>query len=402
MHLPFSMFIFAYKPIKHTFMKISRILTTALLAIVLAACGEKADKENEKNTPPDRPPVTVKKLAVKGLMHHEHLTADSPTVLSDDDIAELNTATCEIIFNEIEPAETLTSYDSLVFMLSDEYLFTAAATLNPGFIFPGCIYIEQKEGNYRYFYYPDEYVTGWQTFVEHMTSTGRTFFDDSYRPDTSLPPYTPTFPPFEEPDTNSVPHTNPNDVKYYYWYSGEKVPLDESVNEAFVLYRENSPAAAQVQSLAPDRRESDYEINIDSRFTNRKDDYFSNLRYSTVSVSCAELLRQSNNDGLIYSGPCYTKNGVEIPCSNLLYVKLKSESDFPFLEEMAKKLNVIIIYQEKLDPLMYTLFCTNESKFNALQTGNTLYETGRFKYAHASLGTAQLCSVNDTPPFTRQ
>ena len=89
----------------------------------------------------------------------------------------------------------------------DEYPFTAAATLNPGFIFPGCIYIEQKEGNYRYFYYPDEYGTGWQTFVEHMTATDRTFFDDSYRPDTSLPPDTPTFPPFEEPDTRSFYHT---------------------------------------------------------------------------------------------------------------------------------------------------------------------------------------------------
>ena len=205
----------------------------------------------------------------------------------------------------------------------------------------------------------------------------------------------------DSPSKTEANKSNPNDVECYYWYSGEKVSLDESVNETFILYREDSPAAAQVKSLGV-KKEFGYGINVDPKFIGGREDYFRDLKCSTVSVSSASILKSSNNDGLIYIGPCYTKNGIEIPCSNLLYVKLKSESDFLFLEETAKKLNVIIVYKEKLDPLAYTLFCTNESEFNALQTGNTLYETGRFKYAHADLGSGQPCSANYTHPITRQ
>jgi len=200
----------------------------------------------------------------------------------------------------------------------------------------------------------------------------------------------------EETDVSNLKDSQ-NDTECYCWFDGKKIPLYESQDKVFILYRNNSPAAAQVQSLGANKTEFDYEINIDSKFTDCIEGYFSDLKYSTVSVSSADILKSNSSNDFIYIGPYYTTtDGSEIRCSNLLYVKLKSESDFPFLEETAKKLNVIIVYQEKLDPFAYTLFCTNESKFNALQTGNMLYETGRFKYAHAGLGTAQLCSVNDT------
>ena len=190
-------------------MKTFRNSIFAFMAIVLSACDNTSGEPNTPE-PPDNPPVTVRKLAVKGLMCGEILSPDSPTILDDNDISKLNTATNEIIFDKIKPAKTLTAYDSLIFMLSDEFLFAAAATTDPNFIFPGCLFIEQKAETYRYFYYPDEYTAaGWQTLIEHMTESGRTFQDESYRPVIPDKPNDKPYPPFEEPDTGSIASVMP-------------------------------------------------------------------------------------------------------------------------------------------------------------------------------------------------
>lgn len=137
-----------------------------------------------------------------------------------------------------------------------------------------------------------------------------------------------------------------NDTECYCWFDGKKIPLYESQDKVFILYRKNSSAAAQVQSLGANKKEFEYGINVDPKFIGGREDYFRDLAYSTVSVSSAGMLKSSNNNDLIYSGPYYTTTDYsEIRCSNLVYVKLKSESNLPFLEEMQKKLNVIIVYR---------------------------------------------------------
>ncbi len=83
--------------------------------------------------------------------------------------------------------------------------------------------------------------------------------------------------------------------------------------------------------------------------------------------------------------PCY-KDEYEklmIP-TGLVYVELKSESDYPKLEQAAEDHSCIILHQIESMPLWYTLQTTLESDGDCLEVANMMYESGKFANAEPS------------------
>ncbi len=74
--------------------------------------------------------------------------------------------------------------------------------------------------------------------------------------------------------------------------------------------------------------------------------------------------------------------GSEMIVTNFLEVGLRDEEqDLAKLEEFASKYNVMIQRDDISDrPGLFILYCTKESKGNALEMANLLYESGKFEY----------------------
>ena len=84
-----------------------------------------------------------------------------------------------------------------------------------------------------------------------------------------------------------------------------------------------------------------------------------------------------------------TECGREVWIANSFSIRLKSEADFPLLEELAKKHRVVIVDGPRHG--WYILACTLLSTGNALEMANLFYETGLFaSYDPHIIGLGQL------------
>ena len=74
-----------------------------------------------------------------------------------------------------------------------------------------------------------------------------------------------------------------------------------------------------------------------------------------------------------------SNNGDPMGISNNFYVKLKQESDFGILVELAERSNIKIRGRDRYMPLWYVLSCDQNSNLNSIDAANYFYESGLFE-----------------------
>ena len=176
----------------------------------------------------------------------------------------------------------------------------------------------------------------------------------------------------------------------YYWYRGEKQPLEIKEDKWFVLF-----------DYQPDRHELSQELHVmverieEPKKVHRSID--SERYWTFVQAERGEL--NLNAPIISYHAPFfYSQTGKEVGLSHLFYVKLHEEDDVDLLETMASEHGVKIVNQNRFMPLWYTLAADRHSAGNALEMANLFYESGFFSAAEPDLMEGVLTqSVND--PF---
>jgi len=155
----------------------------------------------------------------------------------------------------------------------------------------------------------------------------------------------------------------------YYWYHGNRIYLKIDPTRTYQVYDKQTSNKSKLKS-------NNLTINVSQKIN-------LNQEWSIREVSTKTL--KASDSEVLYQSPCYIYNNEKIGVSHLVYVQLKHEKDISILQELAKELNVSIIGNNEYLPLWYTLYCTNESKYNSVNTSAKLYETGLFKACEPGL-----------------
>jgi len=186
---------------------------------------------------------------------------------------------------------------------------------------------------------------------------------------------------------------------HYYWYNGEKKPLQLNKEKKYILlnYIVDKSDLSHVLQVKENQINEIRELNISSSLTlgNRSN-------YWTV-VNGIEEESIVANSLISYQAPFFkVETGEEVGLSHLFYVKLNQKKDIVLLENMASTYGVEVLGSNKYMPLWYTLACDRNSHGNALEMANKFYESGLFNTSQPDLMENVLTqSVND-PLFTDQ
>ncbi|WP_305038975.1 S8 family serine peptidase [Fulvivirga maritima] len=194
---------------------------------------------------------------------------------------------------------------------------------------------------------------------------------------------------------------------YYYYYNGEKQPLSLNTDYVYLVTSDDLADANKVKFLSAsakvEKHAMDNSIQI---FKNVRKQAVGNTNYwSEVKLNgkfsgkqYLEYLKELEASDLVLNAAPYFSNKQEkkIGLSQYLYVKVKNESDVALLEKKAADLGALIVGQNRFMPEWYILKCTADSRFNALEIANKIYETGQFEHAEPDfLIDAEINSAND-------
>lgn len=189
----------------------------------------------------------------------------------------------------------------------------------------------------------------------------------------------------------------------YYWCDGEKIPLTVNEDKLFILTEPDNVARLC---------RSNGVVGIDNLTTSER--YRALGIKSLVSTTSAGNLTSFTLDGVgqgaldmdyvVYAAPYFkTESGSDIGITNVFSVRLTGERDFAKLQKLAQEYNLEMLGANEFDPSIYYLACTKESKGNALEMANLMYESGAFDYATPEfiIRSAPVSSPND-PYFSSQ
>lgn len=189
----------------------------------------------------------------------------------------------------------------------------------------------------------------------------------------------------------AVGQTNP---PYFYYYQDAKMPLE--LNPEYV-YLVAHPTISSKEQLAlylgqqveiTKFAESNVGRTLHTQVgtATRASEYWAEVKLNN-SAPYSEQLNQLRQNASVELAAPYFKNKTtdKIGLSNYFYVKLKNQYDLALLKETAQSIQVQLVGQNKFMPLWYTLKCTGNSQYNALQAANFFYETGRFAAAEPDL-----------------
>ena len=98
---------------------------------------------------------------------------------------------------------------------------------------------------------------------------------------------------------------------------------------------------------------------------------------------------------IIKASPTFTLNDKEIGLSNNFYVKLFAAKDLEILNSLAKKYSISVLGYNEFMPLWYTLACTKETPFNAIEAANIFYEIQLFESSEPEFLYNDLAASND-------
>jgi len=102
------------------------------------------------------------------------------------------------------------------------------------------------------------------------------------------------------------------------------------------------------------------------------------IKFRCICATVNDNVVSAYEDYVLYSAPYYnTSDQSEVGVSNIFRIKLKAPDDYDVLSSFAEE-NEAYIIKECMVPLWYSLSCTSNSEYNALELANLAYETGLF------------------------
>jgi hypothetical protein len=163
--------------------------------------------------------------------------------------------------------------------------------------------------------------------------------------------------------------------EYYYWYKGEKIPLELLPTKKYILVNSLEDTIVLKERLAlKDIMTHPFRIE--------------KITYAQDKIECWTIVESidlvpdlTDDETILYEGPFFLNaDKLEVGgLSHTFLVKLKQIEDLPLLKELAENNGVIIDGQPVFSmPLWYSLSCTKTSTGNAMQMANMFYETTLF------------------------
>jgi subtilisin family serine protease len=199
--------------------------------------------------------------------------------------------------------------------------------------------------------------------------------------------------------------------EYFYYYKGKKQALQLNPEYIYVLTSTETADSARLKAVLGNagsvaRFSRDHTAQTLKALSQSGTEYWSEVRLGS-KLSAAEYLsyakRLQESGAIKFASPYFsTRDEKKIGLSQYFYVKLKSEKDFALLEKTARELNTVIVGQNKFMPLWYTLKCTRQSPYNALETANRFYESGSFTYAEPDLMIENEVNGANDPNYVNQ
>lgn len=183
----------------------------------------------------------------------------------------------------------------------------------------------------------------------------------------------------------------------YYWYKGEKIKIRRLTNKSYLLFR-----SADRETILSSLHNMGIAVNPSKiqEYLCGGTDHSGDAAKSFIGCEWAEVDINDKSalaiPGVLYAAPYYSgSDGYEFPLTNIAYVCLKNPGDIKLLEDISKEHNIGIIGKIPAIPNLYIVACTKESKGNALEIANYLYESNRFKYTDPGFMSARICCTND-------
>ncbi len=181
----------------------------------------------------------------------------------------------------------------------------------------------------------------------------------------------------------------------YYWCDGKKIPLTVN-HKKFTVVVETSKYDNITRSNVVGTNTIDNYSSLGIKpLTNCK---------TPISLTSFTLSNVSNDNSIledaVYFAPYYrTEDGSEIGITNNLSVQLSGEQDYVKLEEIAAECNLQVLGQNEFDQSIYVLSCTKDSKGNALEMANYIYESGLFEYASPEFIVESMPATNPNDTY---
>jgi len=181
--------------------------------------------------------------------------------------------------------------------------------------------------------------------------------------------------------------------EYYYWYSGEKVPLELLPTKKFILLQ-SSEDSTKLKAKFTEEGITVIEfgksvLNFANKLTDKEYDFWGMIE----KESSLPIL--TDNEEIAYEAPFFQISSWPVALSNRFYVKLKQAEDFDILKNLAEEKKVEIYGNDIYQTLWYVLSCDKNSEGNALQMANFFYESGLFEAAEPELlGAFTPSSIN--------
>jgi hypothetical protein len=186
------------------------------------------------------------------------------------------------------------------------------------------------------------------------------------------------------------------DGEFYYWYRGEKQPLQLKPDKTFLLFDHQMDERSLSDKLHVDKAKIERIKKLEPRKSSKQSGTPRNNHWAIVKSEPERL--NLSAPGIIYHAPFFTgAHGRELGLSHLFYVKLRAQEDQKTLETLADQHRVEILHNNKFRPLWYTLACSRKSTGNTLTMANLFYETGLFAAAQPDLMATALIHTDD--PF---
>jgi subtilisin family serine protease len=163
---------------------------------------------------------------------------------------------------------------------------------------------------------------------------------------------------------------------YFYYYNGERQYLELDTEHVFISTTDSN--SIKYQPLRVDIPEG-----IQSKTKHKR--FWAQLSFGEKlsDEQYYSKLSEIKNEGKVVIVAPYFKTMYQdrIGLSNFFLVRLKSLCDTILLKHEIEKDHAVIVYQDEFMPLWFVASITEQSKFNAMETANRLYETGLFQHA---------------------
>ncbi len=120
------------------------------------------------------------------------------------------------------------------------------------------------------------------------------------------------------------------------------------------------------------------------------------LKGKVTQKEYSELIQKlQKEENIIKASPSYIYDGKKMGVSNNFYVKLKNHNDVNLLSELTNQYSIEILGYNQLMPLWFTLSCTKNTPYNAVEAANIFYETNLFESCEPEFLLHNLLSSND-------